>query len=66
MNENMNMNNVFNNTISIKKRSGPITTINSPITSPTLQYMHIKFGENINKKKQNSNNMTKNFSYNNL
>ena len=66
MNENLSMNHVYNNTFNIKKRSGgPLTTINSPINSPSLQYMHIKFGENANKSKPKINNMTKNFSYNN-
>ena len=66
LNENMSMNHVYNNTINIKKRSGPITTINSPINSPSLQYMHIKFGENVNKSKPITNNLIKNFSYNNF
>ena len=66
MNENMSMNHVFNNTINIKKKSGPITTSNNSITSPTMQYLHIKFGENSNKLSPKLNNMTKNFSYNNF
>ena len=66
INENMSMNHIYNNSINIKKRSGPITSINSPINSPCMQYMHIKFGENSNKSRPKINNMTKNFSFNNF
>ena len=50
MNENMSMNHIYNNSINIKKRSGPITTINSPINSPCMQYILVKIPTNQDQK----------------